>query len=280
MELESNMRIFISCDIEGIGCVVRPENSSIPGRDYGLARRLMTGEVNAAIQGAFEAGAERVLVADSHNVGLNLLPEELDERAEIIMGSPRPLAMMEGVDQGFDAAFLVGYHAKPDTADGVLVHNFHSRISDCRLNGLSVGELGLNAALAGLFGVPVALVTGDAAVTEEAAALLPGVETVAVKKGIGAYAARCLHPAVCRGRIRDGARLALGKLGVLKPWLPDQPTGLELDAATAGAADQLERIPGLKRAGPLTLKSDPAPFRLIFDIFHLAVDLVDRAPSV
>ena len=272
------MKIFISCDIEGIGCVVRPENSTIPGRDYGLARRMMTGEVNAAIQGAFEAGAKRVLVADSHNVGLNILPEDLDERAELIMGSPRPLAMMEGVDQGFDAAFLVGYHTKPDLADGVLAHNFHGRIRDCRLNGRSVGELGLNTALAGLFGVPVVLVTGDAALAGEAADLLPGVVTVAVKKGIGAYAARCLHPAVCRMRIREGARSAVKKSGLLKPWVPEQPTEMELDTTTAGSADQLERIPELKRIGPMTLKSGPAPFRRIFDIFHLAVDLVDRVP--
>jgi len=274
------MRVFISCDIEGVGCVVRPEDSNIQGRDYGLARRLMTGEVNAAVEGAFEAGAARVLVVDSHNVGLNILPEELDERAELIIGSPRPLAMMEGVDQGFEAAFLVGYHAKPGTAGGVMAHNFHSRISDCRINGRSVGELGLNTALAGLFGVPVALVTGDAATTGEAVGLLPGVETVAVKKGIGAFAAHCLHPAVCRRHIRERARSALGKLAALKPWVPDQPTKMELDATTAASADQLELIPGLKRTGPLTLTSDPSPFRRVFELFHLAADMLDRVPRL
>ncbi len=272
------MNVFICCDIEGVGCVVRHENSTIAGRDYPLARRLMTGEVNAAIGGAFEAGASRVLVADSHNVGLNILPEELDERAELVMGMPRPLAMMEGVDQGFDAAFLVGCHAKPGTADGVIAHNFHSRLRDCRLNGRSVGELGLNAGLAGLFGVPVALVTGDEATAAEARALLPGVETVAVKKGIGAYAAQCLHPAVCREKIRRGALAALSRLGSFHPWVPDQPTVLELDTTTASSADQLERIPGLRRTGPMTLVGDPAPYRQVFDIFHLAEDMVDNVP--
>ena len=273
------MRVFISCDIEGVGCVVRPENSSILGRDYGLARRLMTGEVNAAIQGAFEAGAETVVAADSHNVGLNLLPEELDERAEIIMGSPRPLAMMEGVDQGFDAAFLVGYHAKPGTANGVIAHNFHSRIRDCRLNGRSVGEVGLSTALAGLFGVPVVLVTGDEAAAEEARELRPGIETVAVKKGLGAYAARCLHPAVARRKIREGAKAALGKAGLIRPWVPEEPTVLELDLTTAASADQLEGIPGLIRSGPLALTSEPAPFRRLFDIFHLAANMLEQTPG-
>ena len=91
------MRIYISCDIEGIGCVVRPEHSTIAGRDYAMSRHLMTEEVNAAIKAAFHAGAALVVVSDSHNVGLNLLPEELDERAELIMGTHRPLSMMEGV---------------------------------------------------------------------------------------------------------------------------------------------------------------------------------------
>jgi D-amino peptidase len=186
--------------------------------------------------------------------------------------------MMEGVDQGFDAVFLVGCHAKPGTVGGVIAHNFHSRIGDCRLNGRSVGELGLNAALAGLFGVPVALVTGDAATAEEAGDLLPGVETVVVKKGLGAYAAQCLHPAECRRRIREGARSALAKVGGLKPWLPEQPTRLELDVTTASSADQLERIPGLKRVGPLTVASEPAPFRQVFDFFHMAVDMLEHVP--
>lgn len=221
------MNVYISCDIEGVGCVVRPEHSTIQGRDYIQSRRLMTGEVNAAIAGAFEAGATEVVVADSHNVGLNLLPEELDERAELIMGTPRPLSMMEGVDQGFDAAFFLGYHAKPGTQDGLIIHNFHSRIRNMTLNGLSVGELGMNAALAGLYGVPVALVTGDEVTGTEAKALMPWVDTVAVKRGIGAYAAQCLHPNVCRRRIHNAAATALRTLKAKKPWKVEEPTVLE-----------------------------------------------------
>ncbi len=110
------MKIYISADIEGIGTIVRQEQSSTDGREYRWARKIMTAEVNAAIRGAFDGGATEVVVSDSHNVGLNLIPEELDPRAFLIMGSPRPLSMMEGIQSGFDAVFLVGYHAKAGTA--------------------------------------------------------------------------------------------------------------------------------------------------------------------
>lgn len=274
------MKVYISCDIEGIGCVARPEHSTIQGRDYIQSRRLMTGEVNAAIAGAFEAGAAEVVVADAHNVGLNLLPEELDERAELIMGTPRPLSMMEGVDQGFDAAFLIGYHAKPGTQDGLIIHNFHSRIRNMTLNGLSVGELGMNAALAGLYGVPVALVSGDVVTGEEARALMPWVDTVAVKRGIGAYAAQCLHPNVCRRRIHDAAVTALRTLQTKKPWRVQEPAVLELELTTTSTADRLARIPGLKRVAPMTMRTGPVDLRTAFDTFLTAADLVDMVPFI
>lgn len=274
------MKVYISCDIEGVGCVVRPEHSTIQGRDYIQSRRLMTGEVNAAVAGAFEAGATEVVVADSHNVGLNLLPEELDERAELIMGTPRPLSMMEGVDQGFDAAFFLGYHAKPGTQDGLIIHNFHSRIRNMTLNGLSVGELGMNAALAGLYGVPVALVTGDEVTGGEAKALMPWVDTVAVKRGIGAYAAQCLHPNVCRRRIHDAAAGALRTLKAKKPWKVEEPTVLELELTTASTADRLARIPGLNRVAPMTMRTGAVDLRTAFDTFLTAADLVDMVPFI
>ncbi len=274
------MKVYISCDIEGVGCVARPEHSRVDGREYPQSRRLMTGEVNAAIRAAFDAGATQVVVADSHNVGVNLLPEELDARAELIMGSPRPLSMMQGVEQGFDAVLFVGYHAKPGAKDGVIIHNHHSRIRDTRLNGLSVGELGMNAAMAGLYGAPVALVTGDAATAEESKALLPWAQTVAVKRGIGAYAAQCLHPSVCRQKIYDAALAALRGLPGMKIWKPEEPTVLEMELTTASTADRLERIPGLLRVDGMTMRTEPVALRTAFDTFLTAADLVDLVPFI
>ncbi|MBW1711866.1 MAG: M55 family metallopeptidase, partial [Deltaproteobacteria bacterium] len=154
------MNVYISADIEGVGGVVRSEYSMPAGRDYAVARKLMTGEINAAASGAFEAGASQVVVADSHNVGLNLIPEELDERVQLIMGMPRTLCMMTGIDRGFGAVFLVGYHAMAETADSTLAHTFTARVAEVRMNGRRLGEIGLSAALAGAFQVPVVLVTG------------------------------------------------------------------------------------------------------------------------
>lgn len=277
------MNVYISCDIEGVGCVVRPEHSTIPGRDYIQSRRLMTGEVNAAVAGAFEAGASEVVVADSHNVGLNILPEELDERAELIMGSPRPLSMMEGVEEGFDAVFFIGYHAKPGTPDGLIVHNHHSRIRTMHLSGpefprTEMGELGMNAALAGLYDAPVVLVSGDAATCAEARALLSAPETVAVKRGIGAYAARCLHPMECRRRIRAAARKAIESLPGKRPFRLGGDIRMELEFTTASGADQVQRTPGLRRTGPMSLEAGPLPLRDIFDTFITVAELVDQVP--
>jgi D-amino peptidase len=272
--------VYISCDIEGVGCVVRPEHSTVTGRDYTVSRHFMTEEVNAAIRGAFQAGAGRVVVSDSHNVGLNLLPEELDERAELIMGTPRPLSMMDGVEQGFDAVLFVGYHAKPGTANAVIAHNFHSRIRDTLLNGVSVGEIGMNAALASLYGVPVALVTGDGAAAEEAKTLMPWVETVAVKRGIGAYAAQCLSPHVCRRRIYDGTLSALRNLSSMEIRKEEEPATLELELTTASTADRLASVPRLHRVSSMLMRTEPLPLRDAYDVFLAASSLVDLVPYI
>lgn len=274
------MKVYISSDIEGVGCVVRAEHSSVAGRDYGQSRHFMTDEVNAAIRAAFDSGAEQVLVSDSHNVGLNLLPEELDERAELIMGSPRPLSMMEGVDQGFDAVMFIGYHAKPGTANGLIAHNFHSRIRDMRLNGVSMGELGINAALAGFYNAPVVLISGDEATCKEARDLLPFAETVAVKRGIGAYAAQCLHPAVCRQKIYDAGLTALKQLQNKKPFRLPSGIELELELTTASTADRLERVPGLTRVGPLTMRTGPISLPEVYGVFLTAADIVEMVSHI
>lgn len=274
------MNVYISSDIEGVGCVVRPEHSTIQGREYLQSRRFMTEEVNAAIRGAFDAGAERVMVSDSHNVGLNLLPEELDPRAELVMGSPRPMSMMWGVDQAFDLAFFVGYHGKPGTTNANIAHNFHGRILNVTFNGQSLGELGMNAALAGVFNVPVVLVTGDEVTCREAEALLPGVATVSVKKGIGAYAAQCIHPHLCRQRIYDAALNAVRQGKSVQPFRVEEPLVMEMEVTTASTADRLERIPGFHRTGPTTMRSDRMDVLTAHNLFMTAADLVDMVPFI
>ena len=155
------MKVFISADIEGVACVVSVEDGKLQGVEYERAREWMTGEVNAAVEGAFESGATEVVVADSHGHMRNIMAEKLHEDALLVRGSPRPGTMMEGLDESFDAAFLIGYHAMAGTPKGVLAHTYlGSGIYAIRLNGITVGEPGFNTALAGHYNVPVALVSG------------------------------------------------------------------------------------------------------------------------
>jgi D-amino peptidase len=269
------MKIYISADIEGIGCIVRQEQSSPDGREYRWARKMMTAEVNSAICGAFDGGAKEVLVADSHNVGLNLMPEELDSRASLIMGSPRPLSMMEGIHLGFDAAFLVGYHGKAGTADSNLVHIFNRRIAEVRVNGTCIGEIGMSAGLAGYYGTPVALVTGDDQAVGEAVKLLPGVETVEVKKAIGAYAARCLLPEKTRTLIYEGARRTLTRRGAWPLFRMEPPVELVMRFTTTSAVDRVLRMPGIERLDGLTVRFAGKDFLEVFKAFNTMADLIE-----
>lgn len=278
------MKVYISADIEGVCGVVRPEHSTIQGREYPEARRLMTEEVNAAIRAAFNAGATYVLVSDSHNVGVNILPELLDHRAELITGTPRPLSMMEGIDSDtFDAALFIGYHAKPGTQDGGIVHNFHSRVRDVKINGLSVGELGFNALLAGLYNVPVIMVSGDEVTIAEAKQTLGAdIHGAIVKYGIGAYSARCPHPTIARTRIYEAAYEALCKLkdNAYTSLKLAEPVVMEVEITTASGADRVMRVPTLIRKGSTTVATPPLSLIDAFRTFLTLTDLVDMVPFI
>lgn len=274
------MKIYISADIEGVGCVARHEHSRVDGREYPLARRLMTNEVNAAIRGAFEAGAADVTVSDSHNVGLNLLPEELDERARLVMGSPRTLSMMHGIDATYAAAFFVGYHAMGGTMDASIVHTFTGRIQEVRLNGIKVGEIGLNAALAGHFGVPVAFVAGDLAACREAEALLPGVRTLTVKEAIGAYAAICEHPAKTCRDIHAAAKEAITNPPKVTPLVFSGEVELTVRCTTASGADRAGMIPRTKRLDDLTVSYVGSDVIEAFKAFNTMSCLVELVPFI
>jgi len=269
------MKIYISADIEGIGCVVRQEHSSTDGREYRWARKMMTEEVNAAVRGAFDGGAGEVVVADSHNVGLNLIPDELDARASLIMGSPRPLCMMDGIHLGFDAAFLVGYHGKAGTADSNLVHIFNRRIAEVRVNGIDIGEIGLSAGLAGFYKTQVALVTGDDQAVGEASRLLPGVETAEVKKAIGAYAARCLHPDKTRALIYEAARRTMKRRGSWPLFRVDPPVELTIRFTTTSAVDRVLRMPGVERLDGVSVRYAGKDFLDAFKAFNTMADLIE-----
>ena len=274
------MKIFISADIEGIGAVVRGEQTARDGADYPHARELMTAEVNAAVRGAFDGGATDVVVTDAHGIGLNLISDTLDERALQIIGTPRRFGMMEGVDPGCAAAMFVGYHASAGTAGGIIAHCYRRRIADIRLNGLKVGEIGFNAALAGHFGVPVAMISGDEAACAEARQLMPAIVAAPVKRGVGAYSAACLHPKKTRELIQASARQAVSDLKRFKPLDVRRPVTLEVRFTTASGVDRCLRLPGVEPVDGVTLRYAARDVSEAFQLFHVMADLSELVPHI
>ncbi len=262
------MRVYISVDMEGVAGVVHEDqtNPTDPrcAPEYARFRKLMTGEANAAVQGALDAGATRVLVNDSHWTMRNLLAEDLNEAAELMSGGPKPRSMMEGIDGGFEAACCIGYHARAGTRNAILDHTYADRILDARLNGRSVGELGLNAALAGTFDVPVVLVSGDAALATEAHDLLgEDITTVIVKEAVGRHAAKSLAPAVACRRIREATTKAL-KRKKTRHFTIEAPITLEVDFSKTVEADMAEITPGAIRTGGRTVAFTHHDYREVF----------------
>lgn len=242
------MKIFISADIEGVACVVSREDGKLEGVEYERAREWMTGEVNAAIEGSLEAGATEIVVADSHGHMRNLVADKLHEKALLVRGSPRPGTMVEGVDEGCSAAMFIGYHSQAGNPRGVLAHTYlGSTFYQVRLNGKAYGEPGINAAVVGHYGVPVALVAGDDTVKAEVHEYIPWAENVVTKWAISTTAAKNLTPKASQDRIREGAKAALARLSEMKPYVLEKPVRMEIDLMQAMYADLAADIPGIER---------------------------------
>jgi D-amino peptidase len=270
------MRVYISVDMEGVAGVVH-ESQTDPvtpafAAEYARFRRLMTAEANAAVEGALAAGATKVLVNDSHWFMRNLLAEELHQAAELVSGDPKPRSMVEGIEGGFDAALFIGYHARAGTRNAVLDHTYADRIHDVRLNGKPVGELGLNAAFAGVHGVPVALVSGDSAVAAEATELLgDGVTTVVVKQALSRHAAQSVPPAVACRTIKEEVTRALERAH--KPFVLPSPITLEIEFALTIHADMAELCPGATRSAGRTVSFTHQDYREVFRAWRALLNL-------
>jgi D-amino peptidase len=248
-------KVYISADMEGIAGVVTGEQLGPQGFEYQRFREFMTNEVLAAIEGARAAGATEILVSDSHGNGQNLLIEKFPKDVQIVRAWPRPLMMMEGIDASFDAVLFIGYHTSTTNPEGVRAHTMSSaNFADIRLNGVSVPEAGLNAAIAGHFGVPVALVTGDSAIVKEARALLGDVEGAVVKWPLGFHSARTVTPDASCELIKEKARSAVARAGAFKPYRLKTPVELELRFKNYRPAEVLAYLPNVERADAHTIR--------------------------
>ena len=245
------MRVYISVDMEGITGVVHSTQVSPGERDYERFRRVMTHEANAAIEGARDGGATEILVNDSHGPMTNLLIEELHPAARLLSGRPKPHGMMQGIAPGFDAAFFIGYHARHGTTASVLDHTWSSAtIVHAELSGRPVCEGDLNAGLAGEFGVPVVLATGDETYCRQQQELLgEDLAVVAVKTSVGRFAAESLSLAEAHRRIREAAARALASKR--QPFRFPPPYRLVLTFNHAGRADNAALLPGSERVDGL-----------------------------
>jgi len=252
------MKVYISADMEGIAGITAVEQVNPVGQpEYARSCELMTGEVNAACEGALAAGASAILVNDSHWNMRNIIHESLPTDVRLIRGSPKPLSMNEGLDPSFTAAAFVGYHAGAGTQDAVQDHTYTDEtIYDVRVNGELCSEARINAAVAGTFNVPVVFLSGDQSACADAKSFLPWIETVQVKRAIGRYAAESMSPKQARAAIRAGIERALreGPSRGAKPYRFSPPITLELRFTSTTKADMASLLPGSERTAGRTLR--------------------------
>jgi len=268
------MRVFISVDMEGVAGVATFDQVIRGGSGYARAQELMTAEANAAIRGAFAAGADEVLVNDSHGTMDNLLHDRLDPRARVVFGAPRPSCMVQGISAADNIAVFVGYHAGAG-APGVLAHTFSSNFTEVRVNGQPVTEAEVNGLYAASLGVPVGVVTGDDEICDVARKAFPGVTAVEVKKATGYSATDSLSPAAACDLIEQAVATATtGAADLQSPPARPERIELEIDFSSPLGADFAAAVPGARRVAARTLAAEVADaddlLRLVMAWYYLA----------
>lgn len=271
------MKILLAADMEGITGVVQWDQVNPSHSEYQRFRRLMTADVNAAVRGAFDAGANEVVITDGHNNGRNILIEELDPRARLNSGSPNPLSMVQGVDQGVDGVLFVGYHARSGAQNANLDHTWSDeRVANLSLNGRLTGESGLNGAVCGHFNVPILMVSGDQTVCAEVRDWFGDVETAIVKTATGRFAADCLPPAVTQELIYQAANRAIKRLQAGQAPAPlhlPAPISMLLELNQSEMADRAAQLPGARRVQDRRVEYQAGDMITIYAAFRAMLSL-------
>jgi len=269
------VRLYISCDMEGTAGVCSwfqcdPSNA----HEYPIYRRYMSQEVRAAIDGARKGGANDIVINDSHWDMRNILWDELPADVLLISGGRKPLSMTQGLVAGFGGAFFTGYHARSGDQNGVLAHTYTGEtIYNVRINGVACSEALLNAAMAGYYGIPLLLITGDRVVVDHVSEHMPWVKGVIVKDGIGHYATNSVTPQAAQAAIRDAATQAVRDASKAKPFTFEPPLTLEIDTTHAEQADFIELMPGYQRIAGRTVRFESSDYLSIFRAFVAAFRL-------
>jgi len=267
------MKIYVSADMEGTAGVSSWDQVDARNytADYFIYQKVMTAEVCAAIAGARKAGAREFLINDSHGPMRNLLLDELPEDARVIFGNRKPYSMVENLDATFDGVFFTGYHGAIGEPNATLCHTYTpSVVYDVRLNGMRCSEATLNAALAGFYGVPVLLITGDRATIQSAKAQMPWITGVIIKESSGNYAVDSLSPQAAQDAIHEGASHAMRSIKDAKPFVVEPPIVLEIDLAKVEQADWVALIPQFERTAPRTVRFTSDDYPTVFKAFVAA----------
>jgi len=254
LRAQEGLKVYISVDMEGVAGVVTGDHLGPTGFEYQKAREWLTEEVMAAIRAARDAGATEIVVSDSHGNGENILLDRLPPDVLLVRAWPRPLMMMQGIDEGFDAVLFIAYHASTSNPNGVRAHTMSSaNLTGIRLNGTLVPEAVINAAIAGHFGVPVVMISGDDAIVEEASSLLGDVEGAVLKWSYGFHSAMTVMPEVAQRIIAEKVGSALGRLEDFKPYQVDSPIRVEVSFKNYLPAELLSYLSIVERVDSHTI---------------------------
>jgi D-amino peptidase len=242
------LKVYISVDMEGIAGIVTADQLTPAGFEYERARQFMTGEALAAVAGARDAGATQIVISDSHGNGENLLIDKFPPDVTIIRSWPRPLMMMEGIDSTFDAAVFIGYHASTTNLAGVRAHTISSaHLAAVLLNGVAMPESGINAAIAGYYGVPVVAISGDNVAVGEAQALIGSMEGAVVKQAISFHAAATMTPDAAQSLVRQKVKAGVQRRASLRPYRVKAPVRLDVTFKNYTPAEMLSFLPNVQR---------------------------------
>ncbi len=273
-------KVFISADMEGIWGVVHGDQVTAGTPEYASARKWMAEDVNAVVRGLREAGASEIVVNDSHGSMRNIIADSLDPSASLITGSPKPLSMMQGIDATFDACIFVGYHARAGTTASTLDHTISSgTVRAIRINNQELPELGINAAIAGYYKVPVIMLSGDVETCNQAKNLLGAeIVTTPVKEAIGRQAARLFPREEVRWRLTDAVKDALLKRNKIAPYRLNAPFSFEVEFLNTYRTELPMLLPQVKRLNPRAVTFTSNDYLEGFKLMRAIIALAGIAP--
>ncbi len=281
--MDNKINVFISFDLEGISGVSSWREMRKDSADFMRIRMIATKEVNAVIRGIKKTrNIGEILICDAHASGENLLIDELESGVHLIKGTQRNYYMMEGINKNFDIVFFIGYHAMVGTTAGMMDHTYSSSsIYNIKINGVDVGETEINAGIAGYYGVPVGLVSGDDKLINEVKKFFGAqVETVITKYSISRFAAKCRHPVDVQKELELRAQWAIKKIKRLKPFKFRQPINAEIEVINSLIGDAIKSLPGIERTSARVFVLKTKDILEFYRYLMLICDLAANANSV